>query len=233
MTHVLRQRGLRLDPVNGGFHLVSIPANYSAVLRYVLDTSGLVLPPINVRCTGFTASWMLSVTRCDKLHVPMNKIVCCLNSSPNASARYSCALCTSVVAMVVLFGHGTPGEIVNGGYTNITLGWGFGRDDGDLPHSANQRRALNPAVTVTLQSFAAYPLAKVLPTAERKSWGGFFAPAVTFWNYRPAFLSCRPDLSHTAECFTTFPTFPDVPMAGCSTKSSDGPSAPDDLCAQR
>jgi len=32
---------------------------------------------------------------------------------------------TSVVAMVVLFGHGTPGEIVNGGYTNITLGWGW------------------------------------------------------------------------------------------------------------
>ena len=31
-----------------------------------------------------------------------------------------------VVAMVVLFGSGTPGEIVNGGYTNITLGWGLG-----------------------------------------------------------------------------------------------------------
>ena len=30
-----------------------------------------------------------------------------------------------VVAMVVLFGTGTAGEIVNGGYTNITLGWGL------------------------------------------------------------------------------------------------------------
>src|SRR5712672_2536568 len=30
-----------------------------------------------------------------------------------------------VVAMVVLFGHGVPGEIVNGGFTNITLAWGL------------------------------------------------------------------------------------------------------------
>ena len=30
-----------------------------------------------------------------------------------------------VVAMVVLFGTGVPGEIVHGGYTNITLGWGL------------------------------------------------------------------------------------------------------------
>src|SRR5207244_9613273 len=29
-----------------------------------------------------------------------------------------------VVAMVMLFGHGLPGEIVNGGYTNITFAWG-------------------------------------------------------------------------------------------------------------
>ncbi|MBV8819288.1 MAG: aquaporin, partial [Acidobacteriaceae bacterium] len=30
-----------------------------------------------------------------------------------------------VVAMVKLFGQGTPGEIVNGGYTNITIAWGL------------------------------------------------------------------------------------------------------------
>ena len=32
------------------------------------------------------------------------------------------ALGDGVVAMVVLFGEGVPGEIVHGGYTNITLG---------------------------------------------------------------------------------------------------------------
>ncbi len=32
---------------------------------------------------------------------------------------------TGVVAMVVLFPSHTPGEIIHGGYTNITLGWGL------------------------------------------------------------------------------------------------------------
>ncbi len=31
---------------------------------------------------------------------------------------------TGVVAMVLLFPAATPGEVVHGGYTNITLGWG-------------------------------------------------------------------------------------------------------------
>ena len=31
-----------------------------------------------------------------------------------------------VVAMVVLFGGGTPGEVVHGGFTNITIAWGIG-----------------------------------------------------------------------------------------------------------
>ena len=41
-----------------------------------------------------------------------------------------------VVAMTVLFGKGIPGEVVNGGYTNITLGWGYGHNlgaDNSLP----------------------------------------------------------------------------------------------------
>ena len=33
---------------------------------------------------------------------------------------------TGVVAMVVLFSKGNPGEIINGGYTNITIAWGLG-----------------------------------------------------------------------------------------------------------
>ena len=32
---------------------------------------------------------------------------------------------TGVVAMVVLFPSETPGAVVHGGYTNITLGWGL------------------------------------------------------------------------------------------------------------
>ena len=32
---------------------------------------------------------------------------------------------TGSVAMVKLFGTGTPGEVVNGGFTNITIAWGL------------------------------------------------------------------------------------------------------------
>ena len=32
---------------------------------------------------------------------------------------------TGVVAMVVLFPSATPGEVIHGGFTNITLGWGL------------------------------------------------------------------------------------------------------------
>ena len=39
---------------------------------------------------------------------------------------------TGVVAMVVLFPTQTPGEVIHGGYTNITLGWGLGSDHGNL-----------------------------------------------------------------------------------------------------
>ena len=34
---------------------------------------------------------------------------------------------TGVVAMVVLFPTKNPGEMIHGGYTNITLGWGLDR----------------------------------------------------------------------------------------------------------
>ena len=44
--------------------------------------------------------------------------------------------------------------------------------------------------------------------------GGFLGAALTYLNYRPAFLKIDPDLSHTAGVFTTFPAFPAMPMAG-------------------
>src|SRR5256885_5714113 len=68
-----------------------------------------------------------------------------------------------VVAMVVLFGSGAPGEIVNGGYTNITLGWGLGVMMGVYLAGKISGAHLNPAVTIALAAFCRFFLGKAVP----------------------------------------------------------------------
>lgn len=119
-----------------------------------------------------------------------------------------------VVAMVKLFGTGVPGEIVNGGFTNITLGWGLGVTMGIYIAGSISGAHLNPAVTLALAVFRGFPWRKVIPYTLAQTAGAFVAAALVFWNYRPAFQKMDPLLDHTASIFTTFPTFPDVPMAG-------------------
>lgn len=65
-----------------------------------------------------------------------------------------------VVAMVILFGHGTPGEIVNGGFTNITLAWGLGVTMGIYLTAKISGAHLNPAVTLALAAFGDSPGAR-------------------------------------------------------------------------
>jgi len=119
-----------------------------------------------------------------------------------------------VVAMVVLFGTGAVGEIVNGGYTNITLGWGLGVAMGVYVAGKISGAHLNPAVTITLAVFRGFSWAKVLPYIVAQVAGAFLAAAVVYWNYLPAFHKVDPQLEHTAGVFTTFPSFPAFPMAG-------------------
>jgi glycerol uptake facilitator protein len=121
---------------------------------------------------------------------------------------------TGVVAMVVLFGRGVPGEIVNGGFTNITFGWGLGVTMGIYLTARISGAHLNPAVTLALAVFRGFSWAKVLPYCIAQIVGAFAAAAVVYMNYRPAFLRADPDLSHTAGVFATFPAFADAPMAG-------------------
>ncbi len=121
---------------------------------------------------------------------------------------------TGVVAMVMLFGHGTPAEIVNGGYTNITIAWGIAVAMGVYLTARISGAHLNPAVTVSLAVFRGFPWGKVLPYCLAQTFGAFLGAALVFLNYRPAFLRFDPSLSQSAGVFTTFPAFPDFPMAG-------------------
>jgi len=119
-----------------------------------------------------------------------------------------------VVAMVVLFSHHIPGEIVNGGYTNITLAWGLAVTMGIYIAGRISGAHLNPAVTLTLAALRGFPWRKVIPYSIAQTAGAFVAAALVFWNYHPAFLNADPNLDHTAGVFTTFPAFPEIPSAG-------------------
>ncbi len=119
-----------------------------------------------------------------------------------------------VVAMVVLFGAGTPGELVHGGYTNITFGWGLGVTMGVYLSARISGGHINPAVTLALAVFRGFPWRKVAPYMIAQIAGGFCAAALVFWNYLPAFHKVDPQLDHTAGVFTTFPAFPALLSAG-------------------
>jgi glycerol uptake facilitator protein len=121
---------------------------------------------------------------------------------------------TGVVAMVVLFGQGIPGEVVNGGFTNITLAWGLAVTMAVYLTAKISGAHLNTAVTIALAAFRGFPWNKVLPYCLAQMFGAFCGAALTYLNYRPAFARMDPDLSKTAGVFTTFPAFPALPMAG-------------------
>jgi len=119
-----------------------------------------------------------------------------------------------VVAMVVLFGSGVPGEVVMGGYTNITIAWGLGVMMGVYIAGKISGAHLNPAVTLSLAVFRGFPWNKVAGYIGAQMAGGFVAASIVYMNYRPAFLRVDPTLSRTAGVFTTFPAFPDAALAG-------------------
>lgn len=119
-----------------------------------------------------------------------------------------------VVAMTVLFGNGTPGEIINGGYTNITIAWGLGVTMGVYTAGRISGAHLNPAVTVALAVFRGFSWGKVPAYLFAQIAGAFTAAALVFLNYRPAFEKFDPMLEKTAGIFTTFPAFPNFPAAG-------------------
>src|SRR5580704_17775907 len=83
------------------------------------------------------------------------------------------ALGDGVVAMVVWFGSDVPGEVVKGGYTNITLGWGLAVFMGICVAGRVSGAHLNPAVTLALALFRGFPARKVLPYSLAQLAGAF------------------------------------------------------------
>lgn len=121
---------------------------------------------------------------------------------------------TGVVAMVVLFPTRNPGEVIHGGFTNITLGWGLAVTMGIYIAGKISGAHLNPAVTLALAVFRNFPWSKVAPYSVAQTAGAFAAAALVYWNYSPAFHQLDPQLEKTAGVFTTFPAFPGLPQAG-------------------
>lgn len=121
---------------------------------------------------------------------------------------------TGVVAMAVLFPTKIPGELIHGGYTNITIGWGLAVTMGIYVAGKISGAHLNPAVTLALAVFRGFSWRKVIPYSIAQVAGAFAGAAVVYRNYAPAFHQIDPELEKTAGVFTTFPAFPSMPSAG-------------------
>jgi glycerol uptake facilitator protein len=119
-----------------------------------------------------------------------------------------------VVAMVILFPSSDPAAVVHGGYTNITIGWGLAVTMGVYIAGKISGGHLNPAVTLALAIFRGFPWKKVAPYSVMQTAGAFFAAALVYKNYLPAFHQFDPQLEKTAGIFTTFPAFPTLVQAG-------------------
>jgi glycerol uptake facilitator protein len=115
-----------------------------------------------------------------------------------------------VVAMVVLFGSNPPipGEVVKGGYTNITLGWGLAVTMGIYIAGTISGAHINPAVTIAMAATGRMPWSKVPHYILGQFIGAFLGAALMFAVYYPKWILVDPALDHTTGIFCTFPAVP-------------------------
>ena len=115
-----------------------------------------------------------------------------------------------VVAMVSLFA-GTPaipGEVVKGGYTNVTLAWGLAVTMGIYVSGTVSGAHLNPAVTVALAATGRFPWQKTGHYILAQLLGAFAGAALVFAVYHAQWVQVDPGLERTAGVFATFPAVP-------------------------
>ena len=116
-----------------------------------------------------------------------------------------------VVATVALFASKDPqipGQVVFGGYTNITLGWGFAVLMGILISAGVSGAHLNPAVTIALAATQRFSWGKVPHYLAGQFIGAFLGAAIVFAVYYAKWIQFDPTFEHTAGVFSTFPAVP-------------------------
>jgi len=115
------------------------------------------------------------------------------------------------VAMVVLFAHinpAIPGEVVKGGYTNITIGWGLAVTFGIYIAGTISGAHLNPAVTLAMAATGRMPWWKVPHYVIGQFLGAFAGAALVFLDFYGKWVQFDPALDHTTGVFCTFPAVP-------------------------
>ncbi len=115
-----------------------------------------------------------------------------------------------VVAMVTLFPSqpAVPGEVVRGGYTNVTFAWGLAVTMGIYISGTVSGAHLNPAVTLALAATGRFPWSKIGHYLAGQFLGAFAGAALVFAVYHGQWVQIDPGLERTAGVFSTFPAVP-------------------------
>jgi glycerol uptake facilitator protein len=117
---------------------------------------------------------------------------------------FGCGVC----AMVALFGStpSVPGEVVKGGYTNITLGWGLAVTFGIYIAGTISGAHLNPAVSLAMAVTGRMPWSKVFHYVVAQLLGAFAGAALVYLDFYAKFQQVDPGLTeNTRWVFCTFP----------------------------
>lgn len=110
-----------------------------------------------------------------------------------------------VVAMVTLFSSADNPFIVNGGYTNVVIGWGFAVMLGIYATGNVSSAHLNPAVTIAMWITKRMDFKDVIPYIIFQLIGAFIGAMIVFAVYYYKWIEFDSNFEHTTGIFATFP----------------------------